>query len=426
MNAMAELRVVMRFPPRSSIPLFFLGLALTCANAEFSDPVGYMTFKLVGGMKGSMAVPLAQGYRWIGPVAAAGPDYVESASNLPNDLLGAGNSACLDVRSGPGAGQSLRVTSVSGRRVYFEGPALTELATGVMVGVRPNWTLGEMLGSPPFGDIQQGPTHVEADVIGLQDPATQTIREFFYKTEEGWREIGDAEEGDRSTVAVPFRSSLQFHRKASSDLNVVMFGAVPMFGAAHHWVRVWPGRNLITTPFSPARKIKDFIDVSSLNSGLSAARSDTFRLVYEDASLSKIIFHHDERGWTTVAREEEYDVEGQLLLVEDTRVEIAQTMDLQRNGEGGYLKFTAFAESSARSRTLAVAEEVLPVESQLSDFVGKKIGWRSQPGGTYQVQTRAPGGTVWSDLGDPVRATGEICQKVCNPDGSGIFRVVVR
>jgi hypothetical protein len=283
----AELPVVMRFPPRSSIPLFLLGLVITCANAEFSDPVGYMAFKLVGGMKGSMAVPLAQGYRWIGPVAAAGPDYVESASNLPNDLLGAGNSACLDVRSGPGAGQSLRVTSVSGRRVYFEGPALTALTTGVMVGVRPNWTLGEMLGSPPFGDIQQGPTHVEADVIGLQDPATQTIREFFYKTEEGWREIGHAEEGDRSTVAVPFRSSLQFHRKAPSDLSVVMFGAVPMFGAAHHWVRVWPGRNLITTPFSPARKIKDFIDVSSLNSGLSAARSDTFRLVYEDASLSK-------------------------------------------------------------------------------------------------------------------------------------------
>lgn len=397
-------------------------------EADTTDPVGYVTLSFIAGEKGSMAVSLSNFYKYIRATSAAGTDFVEFNTDLPPDLLGVAQAAWVDVRSGPGAGQSFRVTGVSGRRVNFEAaPLLLPITAGTMVGIRPDWSLGELIGSPPPEAIQQGESHESADVVGVQNPATQTTREFFYKTDEGWREIGHEAEGDRSATAVPFRSSLQFLRRGETDLGVVLIGAVPMFSAPHHWVRVWPGRNLITTPFSPATKIKDLFDMSSLISGGSAPRSDTFRLVYANASVSKLIYHHQGRGWTTVTREEEeFDEGGNLIVVEDTPLDLSVAMDFQRNGAGGYLKFkTSFPGSGAVS-ALAVAEEVVPVAPALSDFAARKIAWASRPGTTYQVQTRALGSGVWSDHGSPVVATGDVCRKICTPAGSGIFRIVVR
>lgn len=418
----------MQLPYRRFPPVLLLGLALSSLKAEIPDPVGYVTLQFVAGEKGSMAVSLSNFYKFIWSTSAAGTDYVEFNTDLPPDLLGVAQSAWVDVRSGPGAGQSFRVTGVSGRRVSFEAaPLLLPITTGTTVGIRPDWSLGELIGSPPRGSIQQGASHESADVLGVQDPATQTTREFFYESNGGWREIGKEAEGECSATAVPFRSSLQFLRRGETNIAIVLLGAVPMYSAPHHWVRVWPGRNLLTTPFSPAKTIQHLFDTSSLNSGASAPRSDTFRLVYADASVSKLIYLHQGLGWTTVTRvEEEYDDSGNLIVVEDTPVDLSVAMDFQRNGAEGYLKFnTSFSDSGA-FRALAVAEEVVPVEPALSDLPARKIAWASRAGTTYQVQTRALGSVVWSDYGSPVFATGDVCQKICTPDGSGIFRIVVR
>lgn len=413
---------------RNLILILVAAPVFSSLRAATSDPVGYVTLKLIGGEKGAMAVSLANSYKIIGAASATGVDFVEFPANLPPGLLGVAGSGWVDVRSGPGAGQSFRVTGVSGRRVHFEAaPQLLPIPAGTMVGIRPDWSLGELIGSPPPESIQQGPGHESADVLGVQDPATQTTRDFFYMAGQGWREVGKEAEGDRSATAVPFRSSLQFLRRGQTDLGIVLVGTVAMYSAPHQWVRVWPGRNLLTTPFSPATRIGDLFDVSSLTSGGSAPRSDTFRLVYANASVSKLIYHHRGRGWTTVTREEEdYDEWGNPIVVEDTAIELSVAMDFQRNGPGGYLKFrTSFPNSATRS-ALAVAEEVVPVDPSLSDFAAREIAWASRPGTTYQVQTRAMGSVVWSDHGSPVFATGDVCRKVCTPDGSGIFRVVVR
>lgn len=416
-----------RLLPASILGLLFFPF-LRHVKADSSDPVGYVTLYLIGGQKGAMAVSLSNFYKFIRPTSAAGADFVEFNIDLPPDLLGVAGSAWVDVRSGPGAGQSFRVTGVTGRRVHFEAaPLLLPVTAGTTVGIRPDWSLGELIGSPPPASIQQGAGHESADVLGLQDPATQTTREFFYKSGEGWREVGKEAEGDRSTTAVPFRSSLQFLRRGETDLGIVLVGAVPMFSAPHHWVRVWPGRNLLTTPFSPVTKVGELFDESSLISGGSAPRSDTFRLVYGDASVSKLIYRHRALGWTTVTREEEeYDEWGDLIVVGDTRVELSQAMDFQRNGPGGYLKFRTSFPGSAAIAPLMPAEEVVPVDPALSNFPAREIGWASRPGTLYQVQTRALGRVVWKDHGSPVRATGDVCRKVCTPDGSGIFRIVVR
>jgi hypothetical protein len=414
-------------PCRRSFKIFLCGLAIGCANADFSDPVGYMSFDFVAGKKGALAVPLAQGYRMGGTVSATGTDYIEFATDLPPNQLGIDQSACLDVRSGPGAGQSLQVTGISGRRVSFDGPALMPIAVGTSVAIRPNWSLGELLGSPPRGAIQQGASHESADIIGLQDPATQTTREFFYKSGSGWREIGREMEGDRSATALPFRSSLQFFRRGASDLRIVLDGAVPMFSAPNHWIRVWPGRNLVTTPFSPAKTIDALFVKSSLVSGRSAPRSDSFRLVYADASLSKLIYLDQVNGWMSVPMQyDEYDEWGQPVLIDNTRVDLSHAMDFQRNGAGGYVGFNAFSEPQGLARSMAVAEQVIPVDTALSDFPSRRIGWASIQGTTYQVQTRTLGSAVWNDYGSPVMATGDVCQKTCMPEGAGIFRIVVR
>lgn len=411
-------RTIHLFPLMRSFSLtILLCLGISMAAADTSDPVGYMTFRLVAGKKGALPVPLANDYRVLGAVSAAGADFVEYPHDLSPELLGVSGSACLDVRSGPGAGQSLRVTGVAGRRVTFESPALFPISVGTEVGVRPNWSLGELIGSPPFPGIQEGESHATADVLGLQDPLTQATREFYYKSGEGWREIGHESEGDRSAVAIPYRSSLQFLRRGATDVSIVLSGTVPMFDATSHWVRVWPGRNLITAPFSAATKVEDLFIPSSLVSGRSAPRSDSFRLVYPDATRSPILYFHQLRGWTSVGGGP--DNAGEI------PVALAEAMDFQHVGEGAYLQFnTDF--SSAGARAAGPAEQVVEVDAGLSDFPARKIGWASQPGTTYQVQVQPSGSTRWIDHGSPVLAGGAVCQKECRPEGRGIFRIVVR
>lgn len=408
----------MHFSPHRCIPAIVLGLVMLRAEGETTDPVGYMSFRLVAGKKGALPVPLANSYRAGGIVSAAGTDFVEFPGDLSPDLFGVSGSASLDVRSGPGAGISLRVTGVNGRRVTFDGPAPVPIAVGTKVLIRPDWSLGELMGSPPLDGILEGATEATADVLGLQDPATQTSREFFYKSGEGWREVGKEAEGDRSTTPIPYRSSLQFLRRGGTDVVIVLEGTVPMFDAPTHRVRVWPGRNLITSPFSPATTIEDLFVTSSLVSGRSAPRSDSFRMVYPDATRSDILYFHEQRGWTSIG--------GGSAEAGETPIGLAEAMDFQHVGEGAYLEFkTAF--SLARSaRALATAEQVIPVDPALSDFPARKIGWASQAGTSYQVQIQPLGSALWSDHGSPVVASDAVCQKECRPTGTGIFRIVVR
>lgn len=392
------------------------GLALSSSQAAVGDPVGYVTFKLIAGRKGAMALPMAAPYRIFKPVVDAGADYVEFGVDVPEDLMGTAQSACLDVRDGEGAGQSLKVTGFAGRRVNFEAPAVFPITPGTTVAIRPNWSLGEVI---DFTDIQKGETYQTADLIGLHDPATQSTREFFYKIGDGWREVGHEAEGDASATPIPYRSSVQFLRRGASDLFVVLMGTVPMFDAPHHWVRVWPGRNLLTTPFSPADRVDHLFDKTSLISGRSAPHSDSFRIVYADAYITPILYHHESRGWTSIG--------GGSANAADLPVDFYVAMDFQHVGTGAYLKFpTDFPQSAVAVRALASTPEVVPVDSSLSDFRERKLGWRSEAGTRYQVQTRATGSDLWSDHGEAVVASGEICQAVCSPEGNGIFRIIVR
>ncbi len=294
-----------------------------------------------------------------------------------------------------------------------------EIEPGTKVGVRPNWSLGALFGSPPTADILQGDSVEEADVIGLQDPATQTTREFFFKSGEGWREVGHEEEGDRSATAVPYRSAVQFFRRTAPDLSFVQVGTVPMYDSPQHWVKVWPGRNLLTTPFSPAKKIGELLVPASLVSGGSAPHSDSFRVVSEDAELSPIIYHHQSRGWTSVG--------GGATPAAETPFDLYTVLDFQRVGEVGFLRFnTDFLSNQSVSGRLSVAEQVVPIDPELSDFTSQRLGWRSEPGATYQVQVRPLESSLWNDLGAPVVADGEVTLARCAPEGRGIFRIVVR
>lgn len=383
------------------------------------DPVGYVANHLVAGKKGSLAVPLADGYKKLGKIAVSGDGFVEFESDLPLDLLGPALSACLDVRSGPGSGESLQVTGFSGKRVLFEGPPMFPIEAGTVVGVRPNWSIGGLFGSPPSEEILQGDTYQDADVIGLLDPATQTTREFFYQTGEGWREVGHEVDGDRSATAVPYRSAVQFFRRRAPDLQYFLIGTVPMYGSPQQWVRVWPGRNLLTTPFTPARRIGDLLAPESLNSGRSAPRSDSFRIVYADTSLSRILYHHESRGWTRVG--------GGSSDPADTPVELFGVIDFQRTGDGGFLRFgTDFQSAGAVAAAAVAPENEVRIQSELSNFTTNTLGWQSEPGVAYQVQVQPVGSTRWADLGTPVTATGTVCRKTCRPTGHGIFRVVIR
>ena len=390
--------------------------ASTVVRSETGDPAGYVTWRLLAGEKGAMALSLVKDYKVVGSVTAVGSDYVEYATDLPADLKGNGNSAFLEIRTGAGAGVTLPVTGFSGKRVTLGRSPVGLIVPGNKAGVRPDWTIGELFVDPVNRGIVTGESPETADTVGVFNPQTQSMKIYYFKTDAGWREAGRESEGDKANAPVPFPNAPVFQRRANTDLNYLLIGAVPMPYEGRRKVYVWPGRNLITSPYTSVTRIGDWLDESSLESGSSAPKSDSMQLCYWEGGESPVVYYRKNKGWRFVG------VDGD---ASATRVELYQAIDFQRVGQAGYLDFNAVIPMNQRALQALSQEKVVPIDPAKSDFVGGLVGWSSSAGKKYQLQIQGAGTSAWQNHGEVVTADGDITRSLCRPSsGNGLIRVL--
>jgi len=390
--------------------------ASTVVRSETGDPVGYLTCRLLAGEKGAMALNFVKDYKVLGLVTAVGSDYVEYAADLPADLKGSGNSAFLEIRTGAGAGVTLPVTGFSGKRVTLGRSPAGLIVPGDKAGVRPDWTIGEVLVDPVNRGIVTGESPETADTVGVFDPQTQSMKIYYFKTDAGWREAGRESEGDKANTPLPFPVAPVFHRRGSSNLDFIILGAVPMPFDGRRKLFVWPGRNLITGPFTSVTQVSDWLDEASLESSPSAPKSDSMQLCYWEGGESPVVYYRKNKGWRFVG------VDGD---ASATRVELYQAIDFQRVGQAGYLDFNAVIPMNQRALQALSQEKVVPIDPAKSDFVGGLVGWSSSAGKKYQLQIQGAGTSAWQNHGEVVTADGDITRSLCRPSsGNGLIRVL--
>jgi hypothetical protein len=396
--------------------LLVLCVGITRAVGDESDIVGYNTVSIPAGSTGLLALQMVEGTRYIGSVSSVGTDYVEFADVLDPSMLGAQGSGSIHVRAGTHPGLNLRANGISGRRVSLDRSPVGWISPGDQVGIRPDSTFASIFGAEEVWSLQTAADPDDADLVGIWDAVTQTSRVYFFKSGAGWREVGNESAGDRSETVIPHPAALIFTRRGATPLDFVVVGTVPM-PLAQQILPVWPGRNLISSPFSSITRIDDWGLQSppfDILAGPSAPRSDTLRLTYADGSSSKVVYFRENQGWRTVGRPED---------AADTRVEFSQAVDFQRAGPAGFIRFTGVVEGPSPLLTQPIA--TVPIRKVANTPEGPRIEWASEAGTTYQIQARASGQLAWADVGDPVVADGPLSHAIRRPEGNGILRILV-
>jgi hypothetical protein len=399
-----------------------LSLLILCAGAtrlagDTSDTAGYLTLALPAQATGLLSLHLVEASRHIGFITSVGSDHVEFAEPLDELALGDQGRGSIQVREGTHPGLNLRATGINGRRVLLDRSPAGLILPGDLVDVRPDLTLASVFGAANFAEIQEATNPDAADVVGIWNPESQTSKVYYFKSGAGWREVGNEAAGDQSDTRLPYPAALNFTRRATTPLHIVVSGIVPM-PLAQQILPVWPGRNLISAPLSSITRIDDWGLQSppfDILSGPSAPRSDTLRLTYSDGSSSKVVYFRENHGWRSVGRPGD---------ASNTTVEFSQAVDFQRAGPAGFVRFKGvIPPEPAALRTTAIA--TVPIQKVANTRDGPRLEWASEAGTTYQIQARAIGQLVWQDLGGPVVADGPLCHAIRHPEGHGTLRILV-
>jgi hypothetical protein len=206
-----------------------------------------------------------------------------------------------------------------------------------------------------------------------------------------------------------------YQRRGATKLDFINVGSVPMPFEGSRKVFVWPGRNLIASPFTSANRVTDWIAVSPLVSAPSAPRSDSMQLSYWEGGESPVIYYRKNHGWRFAG------IPGD---ASATLVEMYQAVDFQRVGTAGYLDFHAVGPVTQKALLAPPSGTVLSVDPAKSDFVAGLVGWASQTGKKYQLQIQAVGSSAWQNHGEVVVADGDQTRSFCRPEGNGLIRVL--
>lgn len=391
------------------------------ADPIYTDPVGYLILSVPGSSERILSMPFAatSAGRKV-TVTSVGDNYVEIDSWFGWNVVEPAGSGNVGVREGNMAGITLAATSAFGNRVYLDRSPVGLVSPGDVVDVRRDWMLEELF-DLEAGNMLVGPDSEHADLIGILDASTQTLRNYYFKEGVGWSEVGASTVGDKGHVPVAFPSGVQYLRRGTEPLELVVYGAVPLPVGPYRYLPIHAGRNLLSSPFTGAESVghlglADGDSSYAVVSSTSAPSSDTLRFTYLDGTTSPVLYHNQESGWRVVGGGNG----------ESIPIDINVGIDFQRIGADGFLRFnTAFPEevqSAAKAVTSTLNE--IPIDPELCERKTRRIGWKSEPGSTYQLQVRAAGRSSWTDCGDPVLANGEICQSILNGEGSGLLRVI--
>lgn len=409
--------------PRAPLQTLLLAIAGGClpAAARETDPVGYVSYTIPTDSQRLVGVPLAGYPTFYGSVAEVTGSGLSFSGPLPTDLFRGSESAFLTVRTGTFAGLAATITAFSGNEMTLENSAAGLISSGDEIQVFANHTIADLFGTQNGFGLLEGSDPGESDTIGLWDAGSQTSRVFYFRTGEGWREAGNEAAGDQSGATVPFPTALVLNRRGPTPLTFVVSGAVPM-PLEQRFFEVSTGRNLISAPFSAMDKVSDyglFAEGSpfSVIGADSAPEADTIRFSnFSAATDSEVIYYRLGHGWRTVGADGDAG---------NTPVELGQSMDFQRRGPAGYIRangISIVSNSATAARTVAVA--TVPIRRITPAAGGVDLEWDSTAGATYRIQSSPPGGTAWTDLGEPVTTAGKTGTAFRRPMGQGLLRIL--
>jgi hypothetical protein len=419
-----------RFGWISLVSAFLAGWA-NGQSHEYTDPVGYMLYTIPGNSETLLPLQLAKGLALKEFVTEVTPAGIRFATPIPSNAFQSAGSGYMEVRIGTMAGLGIPATSINGNFLNLERSPVGLVSVGDFASVREDMTLGELfqdLGTNPF---QTGISAELADNISVWDARSQSSRVFYFHTGLGWREAGKFSEGDKSSTTIRFPSGVIFRRRAPTEALVLVSGSVIM-PLNQRFHPIWPGRNIISAPFTNSPTIGSYIrpllDAPyTVVSSDSAPLSDTMRVYGYDVtgdsggSISPVIYFSKSQ-WRAV---------GSTADAGNTSMSLAPCLDFHRVGPAGYLRFQGVPEVSAASRAPALAAiaepitEVKPITLKQS-AAGITVRWTAQAGLTYQVQTKAIGGTTWTNLQGPLQATSASASFDFTPSAGACIRVIQR
>jgi hypothetical protein len=392
------------------------------AQSYYTDPFGYIIHTLPGNSECLLPLQLAQPVSFKEFVTEVTASGIRFAKQIPWGAFGDAGKGYMEVRVGSMAGLAIPATAFSGNFLTLERSPVGLVSVGDFASIRAEQTLGQVFGDPEYLALQTGTTALEADNVSIWDVRTQTSRVFYFHTAQGWREAGKEAEGDKALTPVLFPSGVIVRRRAPTPANVFVQGSVIM-PLENRYHPVWPGRNIVSAPFTSALTVGDFIrplqDAPfTVTAAASAPKADTLRFVRFDGTISPVIYFRTNQ-WRVVGADQDAG---------NTNIDFIPCLDLQRVGGAGYIRFWGI-DTSQSTQTRAVAAsvapvtEVKPVTLNLS-ATGLRVHWPAKPGVTYQVQKQPIGASTWTNLQEPIQADTSIASITFRPVGNGIIRVI--
>lgn len=405
------------------------GIAPIQGDPIYTDPFGYIIHRVPGNSEYMLPLQLAEWVSFDEYVTEVTATGIRFAKPIPTGALGTVGLGIMEVREGRMAGLAIPATGISGNFLTLERSPLGLVSVGDRASIRKDQTLGNIFGPPEDIPFQTGTTFEEADTVSIWDARTQSSRFFYFHTNLGWREANKANEGDKSGTPVRFPSGVIIRRRATTPVDVFLQGSV-IVPYEQRFHPVWPGRNIISAPFTSAPTIgfyiRPMLDAPhTVTIAASAPRADTLRFYGFDGidstsiSISPVVYFRNDK-WCVVGNDEDAG---------NTSMNFIPCLDLQRAGPAGYIRFQG-AQESQSAQSLAALPPVEPVtEIKPVTLTGTAaeltVRWPAEPGITYQVQTRPMGtATAWTNLEDPVVASSTTAGIHFTPSENRCIRVI--
>ncbi|MGB6221442.1 MAG: hypothetical protein WBG04_10425 [Haloferula sp.] len=397
--------------------IFLMTSGLRGQGAPPADPIGFATLNVPAGSQGLLAIHLVKPITFKGFVADVDGVNVEIAALLPANLLGSVGSGFLSVRQGRNPGLTVDVDSFVGSSLTMKDNVNGLLRPGDQIDIRPHQTIAEVF-NPDLANLFAADLADEADTIFLWNPENQVPKGYFIDSAGDWLEIGNESAGDQSATLLPYPGAVIVNRRADTELDFTNVGTV-LEPAYERVIKVWPGRNLISAPFTSVERVDEWQLFSatsdfSLQGGPSAAKADAFQLTYANGTRSNFLYYRQSLGWRSVG------VQGD---AGSTPVDVTQAIDLHRYQSGGYLRIAGEPETVPGSQAL-MSLRVAPVDEVEVSVRGGRLVWAAELGKRYQLQARKQGRKVWEDFGEMVTADGPTCEVPIEVEGSGLLRVI--
>lgn len=403
------------------------GLVHGQSGPVITDPVGYTVHTIPGNSTTLLPLQLAKSTSFMETVTEVTPAGIRFARDISAGAFGSVGRGYMEVRSGDMAGLAIPATGISGNFLALERSPVGLVASGNFVSIREEQSLGELFGSPQYMPLQAGTSAEVADNVSIWDARTQTSKVFYYHTGLGWREAGKANEGDKSGTPIFFPSGVIVRRRAPTPVDVWLTGTV-IIPLDQRYHPVWPGRNIISAPFTNSPTISHYIRPlldapHTVISAVSAPKADTLRFYSIDPSLPQVVnvspvIYFRNSQWRVVGSNEDAG---------NTSLNLIPCLDLQRVGPAGYIRFMGVgANQASQAPEMSIAALVNEVKaiSLNRTAAGLSVRWPAETGVSYQVQHRPVGSSQWRNLQETVQATSSTASLDFHPEGNACIRVI--